>query len=239
MDRVFAFIVFFSPVLVPFIIIAWQKAKYKKTAYYQVAKYPYSSIRRDKGKYGEYMIYKRLKDFERRGGRFLFNLYVPKSNNETSEIDVLLICSKGLFVFESKNFSGWIFGNEADKMWTQTFPIGRGKSRKDQFYNPILQNSYHIKHLKRHIGASVPIRSVVVFSDDCTLKNVTVHSKDVSVIQRKKVASVVSQICGELPTDCLTQSEISNIYNKLHPFSQASRTVRAEHVWNIQKYITR
>ena len=47
------------------------------------------------GAYGEYLIYVRLKDLERSGGRFLFNLYIPKLGGGTTEIDVVLIHPKG------------------------------------------------------------------------------------------------------------------------------------------------
>ena len=40
--------------------------------------------------------------------KFLFNLYVPRDNGKTSEIDVIMLHPKGLFVIESKNCSGWI-----------------------------------------------------------------------------------------------------------------------------------
>ena len=71
------------------------------------------------------MIYKYLKDFENQGAKFLFNIYIPKKGNETTEIDVLMISSKGLFVFESKNYSGWIFGGDNQKYWYQTLPSNR------------------------------------------------------------------------------------------------------------------
>lgn len=45
-------------------------------------------------------------------GHVLQNVYVPRSDGSTSEIDVLLVSTKGLFVFESKNFAGYIFGND-------------------------------------------------------------------------------------------------------------------------------
>ncbi len=52
----------------------------------------------------------------------------------TTEIDLLLIHPKGLFVFESKNYSGWIFGNEVYQNWTQTLPKGRrGDVHKERF----------------------------------------------------------------------------------------------------------
>ena len=170
-------------------VFVYQNRQYKKTAYYQITKNPYSSIKYDRGKHGEYLTYKHLRQFEKNGGKFLFNIYLPKTNNETSEIDVLLICSKGLFVFESKNYSGWIFGNEIHKQWTQTLPRGRGNSHKERFYNPIMQNASHIRNLKRLIGENLPMRSIIVFSDRCTLKDITIRSEDVNVINCNKVLS--------------------------------------------------
>ena len=57
-----------------------------------------------------------------RRGKVLRNIYVPKDNNETSEIDVIFITQKGIFVIESKNYSGWIFGDEKSSYWTAMLP---------------------------------------------------------------------------------------------------------------------
>lgn len=59
-------------------------------------------MRTDVGSYGEYCIFKLLKSYESQGAKFLFNVYLPKGENETTEIDVLMICSQGIYVFESK-----------------------------------------------------------------------------------------------------------------------------------------
>ncbi len=40
--------------------IVYEDKKYKKTAYYQITKNPYSSIKYDKGKHEEYLTYKHL-----------------------------------------------------------------------------------------------------------------------------------------------------------------------------------
>lgn len=219
----------------PLIVLVYQSRKYKKTTYYQITKNPYSSIKRDKGKCGEYVIYRRLQRFERNGGKFLFNVYVPKMNNETSEIDVILICPKGLFVFESKNYGGWIFGNEDHQNWTQIFPQGRGRSHKEYFYNPIKQNAAHMRYLKRLIGEKIPMRSIIVFSDSCTFKDVTVKSENVRVIKHRNVLSAVTQICGQAQGN-LTHAEINDIYNRLHPYTQVGYEVREQHTRNMQKY---
>ena len=66
------------------------------------------------GKRGETLTERELKLVKLFGrkGRTLRNVYIPKDNGETSEIDVVYITQKGIFVFESKNYSGWIFGDE-------------------------------------------------------------------------------------------------------------------------------
>lgn len=63
------------------------------------------------GRRGEKLTERELKlvKFFGRDGKVLRNVYVPKDNGETSEIDVLFITQKGIFVFESKNYSGWMF----------------------------------------------------------------------------------------------------------------------------------
>ena len=58
------------------------------------------------GKFGEMLTAGELQfvKFFGRKGRILRNVYLPKDNGETSELDVVFITQKGIFVFESKNF---------------------------------------------------------------------------------------------------------------------------------------
>ena len=122
--------------LMLFVIVAVCVIKYVgyiNSTYYKVTKKPALAMRTDVGTYGEYCIFKLLKTYENKGAKFLFNVYLPKDENETTEIDVLMICSQGIYVFESKNYSGWIFGNEKYKMWTQSLPQGKGRPAKKSF----------------------------------------------------------------------------------------------------------
>lgn len=221
------------PAIIIIIVLIKKNKEYKNGAYYQITKCPYFSVKHNAGRYGEYLTYKYLKQFETNGAKFLFNIYIPKENGETTEIDVLMICKKGLFVFESKNYSGWIFGSDSQKNWYQTLPAGRGRSHKEHFYNPIMQNHSHIKHLKAFLGKQVPMRSIIVFSDRCTLKSVQISSNDISVIKRYNVAPVVSAICNKIPNDLLTNNDITEIYNKLYPYTQVDEFAKMQHVANI------
>ncbi len=165
------------PIALLLLIYFLENREYKKTSYYQITKHPLVAVRFNIGRYGEYLTYKHLKKYEEQGAKLLFNVYIPKENGETSEIDVMMIHKKGIFVFESKNYSGWIFGNETQKTWTQVLPAGKGRSHKESFYNPILQNQSHIRHLKAFLGESIETKSIIVFSERCTLKNIQVKNR--------------------------------------------------------------
>lgn len=190
--------------MIKFLLSILGLIRYKENAY-------------DKGRHLEYLTYKSLRRFEKHGGKFLFNLFIPKIGGETTEIDVCLICSKGIFVFECKNFSGWIFGNETQKRWTQTLPVGRGRCHREQFYNPVMQNASHIRHLKNFIGKNVPMWSIIVFSDRCVFKDITV-SNNVNVINHSEISSVVTKIYRQMQ-DIYSDADINDMYNMLHRYA--------------------
>lgn len=98
------------------------------------------------GKRGEKLTERELKWVRLFGrkGKILRNVYIPKDNGETSEIDVVYITQKGIFVIESKNFSGWIFGDDKSAYWTASLPNGK----KNRFYSPVKQNETHMRWLE-------------------------------------------------------------------------------------------
>ncbi len=206
---------------------------YKNSSYHKITKLPYREVKYDMGKYGEYLTYKQLKKFEKKGAKLLFNLYIPKENGETTEIDVLMISPEGIFVFESKNYSGFIFGDEDRQNWCQTLPTGRRRSHKEYFYNPIMQNRSHIRHLDALLDIEVPIWSIIVFSDRCTLKSITIRGNDVDVVNLRDVKYVVYDICNQTQSNWLTEEDIEYIYDKLYPYTQVDEDIREQHIENI------
>lgn len=225
---------FLIAIVILLAIFIVKNKNYKNGAYYQSTKIPLLSLNRDIGKFGEYLTYKNLRYFEKNGAKFLFNVYIPKSNGETTEIDVLMLSQKGIFVFESKNYSGWIFGNENQKNWYQTLSYGKGKIHKESFYNPIMQNHSHIKHLKALINEDIPMHSIIVFSERCTLKDITIESSEIHVIKRNQLTNTVSNLYKSLSQDIMTDDEVINLYNKLYPYTQVTEKQKMQHIANIQ-----
>ena len=207
---------------------------YKKTPYYHSTKKSFFKLRHNTGAYGEYLTYKYLRRISP-PGYFLFNVYLPKVSGGTTEIDVLLIHESGLYVFESKNYSGWIFGTENQSQWTQTLPNGRN-SRKIHFFNPIMQNELHIKCLKDMLSdyTDMVYHSYILFSDRCTLKNIKLTTGKAQVLNRYKVYRHVSnrtRATGQI----INQQIMQGIYYKLYPYTQVTESFKQKHIDNLNE----
>ena len=115
-------------------------------------------------------------------GEFLVNtaarLFLPKdeyhlikdvtlpTDDGTTQIDHIIVSRYGVFVIETKNMKGWIFGSANQKTWTQKI-----YKHTHKFQNPLHQNYKHVKTLEAllDIPASA-IHSLVVFVGDSTFK---------------------------------------------------------------------
>ena len=186
------------------------------------------------GRRGEKLTERELKLVQLLGrkGKVLRNVYLTKGNGETSEVYVIFITQKGIFVFESKNYSGWIFGDEKSQKWTAMLP----NKQKNQFYNPILQNKTHVKWMRNYVGEDVPLFSIIVFSERCELKKVTVESPDVKVIKRDRTYAAVRDIWDQSP-DVISEEKINELYDNLAKLTNVDEAVKAAHIDNInQKY---
>ncbi|MDE6620892.1 MAG: NERD domain-containing protein [Lachnospiraceae bacterium] len=222
-------------------VVNSDEIRYKQSSYYLSTHYEYKDLLEDAGKYGEYLVYENLREYEQSGAKFLFNCYLPREDlpreeDLTAEADVMMIGQGGIFVFESKNRKGWVFGSENDKNWTITLPIGYKQSLKYPLYNPIRQNDSHIKHLRKLIGNDIPVFSIIVFSDQCVLKKVKVSRDNTFVIQRKEVKTVVNALTEQSKYN-LSLGQIDELYRKLYPFSQVSSEVKEKHIEDVKKII--
>ncbi|MEG0772639.1 nuclease-related domain-containing protein [Clostridium sp.] len=222
-------------VLVVLVVAAVQYvdySKYEKSNYKKETGNTYFKVRFDAGFYGEYLTFNIL-DRVNGNKKILTNVYVPKETGGTTEIDVVMIHEKGIYVMESKNYSGWIYGDEKNKNWTQTFKSGK----KEKFYNPIWQNQTHIKHLIKLLNMenSNMFRSIIVFSERCELKKVQVTSPDIKVINRYRLLRTLNTLTSESKL-CLDVNEINKIYGRLKGYTNVSEEVKKQHIENVISY---
>jgi hypothetical protein len=89
-----------------------------------------------------------------------------RTEDGSTQIDHIIVSQYGVFVIETKNMKGWIFGSEHQKFWTQNI-----YKQKHTFQNPLHQNYKHTKALEKLLNIdSSKIFSVVVFVGDATFK---------------------------------------------------------------------
>ena len=116
---------------------------------------------------GEASVRKLLTNYCRKNTAHLLNNVTLEYRGGTTQIDHILITLNGILVIETKHYSGWIFGEENAKYWTQTF-----YKSKHQFQNPLRQNYKHLLAL-REIIETLPNNaffSSVVFTGKAEFK---------------------------------------------------------------------
>lgn len=198
---------------------------YNKSGYKDASGHSYYETMTDPGKKGEYQTYRDLESLGEQH-KLLTNIYLPKEDGTTTEIDLIMITETGIYVFESKNYGGWIFGDESSKFWTQSLKGGN----KFRFYNPIWQNKKHISVLQKHLGiGSEVFRSYIIFSNRCELKKMFVRSPEVKVMNRNELTSEIEHDLNSL-ANRLTIWEINQIYNDLSRFALADAQTKQAHI---------
>lgn len=198
-------------------IIMYKVSSYKNESGVNLFKYL-----TDSGCFGEALIFFELEKLPFYS-KIMTNLYIPTEDG-TTEIDVLYITSSGLYVIESKNYSGWIFGDERSRNWTAVL-----YKTKNRFLNPIWQNKKHIKYLGNVLG-DVKLKSVIVFSNRCEFKKV--NPGENIVIKRKILRKYLKSLSKE---ELLTSQEIDDFYSKLKRYTNKSDVEKKFHIEQIRK----
>ncbi len=179
-----------------------------------------------KGFIGERRVTKQLKKLPAESYKVLNDLMIM-NDNSSSQIDHLVLSPYGLFVIETKTFTGWIHGNERADQWTQT--IYRSKTR---FRNPVKQNWGHVLALMEFLDIKdknifVPI---IVFAGDAELKNVKVKT---DVIYDFELFQTIMKYGNTL----LSKEEIENIYTTLTDHNVTDKSLRKKHIKDVRETI--
>ena len=167
------------------------------------------------GPYGEFLTTKKAINACKETTTYfkiLNNLYI-KSKKGSTEIDMLMIHETGIYVFESKNYSGTIFGGYKLKEWIQTL-----ERTRNYFYNPIWQNEGHISALKDLLGEEMPYISLIVFSERCELREIPSNETNMIILQRNHLKHKLIHEFNHRNKN-ITIEQIDAIYEKLRHFA--------------------
>lgn len=118
---------------------------------------------------GEYWVKRELKKLPAEY-LILNDIMLKTQDGHTHQIDHLVISQYGIFVIETKQYNGYIKGNDYDKKWI----IYSGK-QKYFINNPIHQNYGHIQALKELLSVDeLKLISIVCISSNA---KTSIHSK--------------------------------------------------------------
>ena len=151
------------------------------------------------------------------------NIIIPTTNG-TTQIDHLLLSKYGIFIVETKNYNGWIFGSEDNERWTQVI-----YGKKYYFQNPLRQTYRQKKSLSEFLvlNDSV-IHTIVYFVGDCEFKTImpkNVLKKDLYdyISQFSKIAispvsfrETLAKLQNHISTNTLTRHDHINSLHDRH-----------------------
>lgn len=111
------------------------------------------------GNEGEFIVSEKLNSLKQKYEcELITNFKFIDQYGKEVEIDQILITQSMVYVIETKNWLGTIYGNEDEEIWNK---YHNGKYSNPR--NPIMQNERHIRKLKKMLGDHPPkMQSMII-----------------------------------------------------------------------------
>jgi len=178
---------------------------------------------RGKGIMGEWIV--DLSIGKSKPGYRVVNNLMFNDGQKSVQIDHIVVNDRGVFVIETKNYSGRIYGDEEGDNWTQVLAYGKVKNK---LYNPINQNKGHIYSLKKSL-ISIPnllFHSIIVFTGASSL-----YLKTTTPVVRPIALKNSFKKIGQ--DRALTAESIDDVYAKLVAMKSSNDVTLKEHIASI------
>ncbi len=151
-----------------------------------------------------------------------FHDVIIPGKNGTTQIDHLLISPYGVFIVETKNIKGWIFGSENQSKWTQSL-YGKMYS----FQNPTHQTFRQKKVLSEYLNINESkIQIVIYFVGDCKFK---------TNLPTNVINSGLSRYIMQFDNRILSSDEINHSVIKLQKHIAESSLTTKDHIQSLRE----
>ena len=181
------------------------------------------STPQSKGEQGEKAVAKALGGTVA-GKQYLINDLLFEVSGHTCQIDHVFINHNGIWVIETKNYAGTIYGEDSLREWKQV--LGNGNA-VNALHNPVKQNATHIYRLKEYLNTDLYLHNAVVFLENADLANV----KSDCVFSIYEVAVIRERDTGV----SLSPEQMEYYYKKLSELKEHSSVTKQEHIENIHE----
>lgn len=182
-----------------------------------------SKIPAIKGAAGENIVSSML-NFLPKDKYIVLNDVMLHTSHGTSQIDHVILSVYGIFVIETKNYKGWIYGGDNSENW-----IKNVYGNKYEFRNPLKQNYAHVKALQEilDIKTQKNFISVIAFSNKAKLK---VHSSK-HVVNFQDLNYTIRSYKNEV----MTFEECTVLAQKLNSSTEYTKEQKKEHVKEVKQ----
>lgn len=178
-----------------------------------------------KGVDGEHRVHASLcKHLTKNDYKILRDVTLPVGDG-TTQIDHVIVSRFGVFVVETKNMKGWIFGGASQRKWTQSL-----RGYKSQFQNPLHQNHKHVQTIRELLGLETrKVMNIVVFAGTAIPK--TQMPENVVWGTGSLVALILSK-----RTELISDENVSNLTKKIEESRLSANIVtNYRHVAHLKK----
>jgi hypothetical protein len=157
--------------------------------------------------------------------------YFQKPDGKTTQVDIIAVGKRGVFVFESKDYSGWIFGGGTSSKWTQSLAYGH---ERHSFYNPIKQNQSHINTLKQKLNnQNIPFFSIIALGSNAEIKAMELIPERTFVVTEDRLTNLMSNL-QEGP-EVLTIAQVREVVRAIQQKRVCpNNEIRRKHITDIQ-----
>jgi restriction system protein len=151
-----------------------------------------------------------------------FNNIILPSRNGTTQIDHLVISVFGIFIVETKNKKGWIFGAEKGPTWTQSI-----YRKKYLFQNPLGQAFRQKKILSEFLNLEESnIHTVIYFVGDCKFK---------TSLPDNVINSGVGRFIKRFRNQILSTEDVNQVIKAVEKHLAESSLSKRDHIKSLQK----
>jgi hypothetical protein len=152
----------------------------------------------------------------------LHNLTLPTPDG-TTQVDHVIVSRFGVFVIETKNMTGWIFGDERSREWTQSI-----YGNNYRFQNPLHQDFKHMKAVEAATGLPLSsLHSVVVFAGRSRFKT----RVPPNVMRRSRLSRYIKSKTAVL----LSEEQVEQAIRVLSSAGSTTRADRRRHIENLRE----
>ena len=151
-----------------------------------------------------------------------FHDVIIPSNNGTTQVDHILVSPFGLFIVETKNRTGWIYGSETQENWTQVV-----YKNKYSFQNPLKQTHRHKKVLSKYLDIDESyIETVIVFVGDSQFK---------TELPSNVLSSGLGSYIKQFNDTVLSDTEVQRISGLLSDVKTEGKISKQDHIQSLHE----